>query len=243
MTRPIGLTLALATTLALFGCRRKPEDPYVPKPVASIPVASVTPGNEAVLFPLDKGDQWTYSVSITRMVKGQQQRPIQTEWTTKVVSSEKTAEGTKATTEVYKDTELQDRQTWLSTSKGIYQLAGGKNLATFSPRMPLIVYPVKDSATFNWSGKGPNGLGTTDPFKSTNQILGPQEIDTDMGRMSAYPVESRSTMSTGKVKGETASTVWLSPGVGIVRLRQEALSGDNGYVIVLKLKSKSLMKS
>lgn len=235
--------LACGGALLLTGCKHGPNDPYVPQPAKAIPPAAVTPGNEASLFPLDKGNQWTYAVSITRMVKGQQQAPLRRDWTCKVTSSEKTADGTRAVMDILQDDKLQDRQHWLVTSKGIYQTASGNPSIDYKPMMPVVVFPVKDGATFSWSGSGPSGLGVNGPHTSSSKIHGSEEVDTEMGTVSAIPIESDTRVKVGKDDGQSVSTVWLAPGTGIVRLRQEALAGDTGYVLVMSLKSKSLMKS
>lgn len=236
-------TLACGAILALAGCKKGPPDNYVPQPEKAIPPATVTPGNEASLLPLDKGNQWTYAISITRMIKGQQQAPMHREWTCKITSSEKTADGTKAVMDILQDDRLQDRQVWLVNSKGIYQTASGNPPVAYKPLMPIIAFPVKAGNTFKWAGTGPSGLGTSGPHTSTSNILGSSEVDTEMGRLSAIPIESDTRVKVGKNDGQSVSTVWFAPGTGIVKLRQEALAGDTGYVLVMSLKSKSLMKS
>jgi hypothetical protein len=216
---------------------------YKPQPVEAIPPASITAGSETSLLPLDKGNQWTYAVTVVTVANGRQQPASNFESTWRVTDSQQSSEGTRATIEVTRNGKVEDTQEWLVSGKGIYQLADGKPQITFKPPMPVVVFPLKDGATFKWSGSGPTGFGRPGRSHSESIIRPSQEVDTDMGRISAIPVESRTKVDAGDIKGDSASWVWFAPGTGVVRLRQEAVSKTRGYILVLKLKSKSLMKS
>jgi hypothetical protein len=239
--RPTIATLAILTVAV--GCSNRPPDTFVPKPVETIPPATVTPGNETSLMPLDKGDQWTYSVTAMQKVKGVDQAPINYESKWKVIDSKQTADGIEATIETEKVGGGKDLQRWRATSKGIYQLADGTPQVVFSPPFPVVLFPVKEGSVYTWKGTGPNGTGKPGAQTSRRTIRGSQIVDTDMGQMSAIPIDDDGTVTSGNKVARSASTIWLAPGVGIVRLRQEVVLGDGGYVLLLKLKSKSLMKS
>lgn len=237
------LFLATVAAVVLSGCSKDPDDNFVAKPPETIPTATINPGSEMSLLPLDKGNQWTYAVEVVTRVKGQDQPPRNYESNWKVVESKKTADGIDAVIETTLPDKKVDRQHWRANSKGIYQVADGNPPVGFNPPFPVILFPVKDGTVYKWHGTGPNGTKTGGPQSSERTIRAPQIVDTEMGRMSAFPVEDIGTLEANGKKGKSASTVWLAPGVGIVRLRQEVLVDNQGYVLLIKLKSKALMKS
>jgi len=234
----------LVCACVVSGCSHEPADKFVAKPPETIPPATVTPGNETALFPLDKGNQWTYSVSVLTRTNGQdgQTQNYDSVWT--VTSSKTSGDGVEATIETSSPaTSKKDVQIWRANSKGIYEVADGDPLVNFTPPFPVITFPVKEGTVYNWQGTGPNGMKGGGPQKSVRTIRASQVVDTDMGRMSAIPVDDSGTLMTNGKQGQSASTIWFAPGVGIVRLRQEVVVGNSGYVLLIKLKSKSLMKS
>jgi hypothetical protein len=236
-----GISAAALVAVAVSGCSHKPDDKFVPKPPETVPAAAVTPGNEASLFPLDKGNQWTYSVELLVRSKGANQ-PLQnyeTVWT--VTDSKQTPNGIEATIDTTLPGKKSDKLKWRSNSKGIYEIADGA--VEFTPAFPVVLFPVKEGNTFAWNGLGPNGTPTGGAQTSQRTVRASEVVDTDMGQMSAIPVDDHGTVEAKGKKGNTLATDWFAPGVGIVRLRQEVVVGDQGYVLLLKLKSKSLMKS
>ena len=230
--------------VVLGGCSQKPKDNFVAKPPETIPPATVTPGNEGSLFPLDKGNQWSYTVTYVTRVSGQDQPEKNSSTTWTVTDSKQTPNGIEATIETASpNSPFKDHQSWRSNSKGIYELAAGTPTISYNPPLPVIVFPVKADFTYKWSGTGPNGTKQGGSQSSQRIIRASQEVDTAMGKMSAIPVEDIGTVTISGKKGTSTSTTWFAPGVGIVRLRQEVVVGNSGYVLLLKLKSKSLMKS
>ena len=234
---------AMAIGFALVGCSHEPEDKFVAKPPEAVPPATLTPGNETALLPLDKGNQWTYTVELVTGAAGAQSAQQNYESVWSVTDSKQTTDGIEATIETTVPSGKKDVQEWRANSTGIYEVGEGSPPVKFTPPMPVMLFPVKEGSTFQWSGTGPNGTLAAGHQTSHSTILGSQDTDTDMGRMSAYAVESHSSFESKQGKGTSDSTIWMSPGVGIVRLRQEVHLGDKGYVLLIKLKSKSLMKS
>jgi len=229
---------------ALIGCgNRQPADNFVAKPLPSVPPATLTPGDEASLLPLDLGNQWVYTVQINRKNGAAAPIPSTYESTWKVVASAQTAKGTQATIESSRPGSKSGQQKWLTNSTGIYQLADGTPAVAFDPPFSLVLFPVQPGKEFTWTGTGPNGTGKPGKVTTKCTIQGSQVVDTDMGQMSAFAVEEQGSVQAGKTLARSETTVWLAPGVGIVRLYQRVLVGDQGYELLLKLKSKSLMKS
>lgn len=235
---------AIAASLFTAGCTGgEPPDKFVAKTPDAIPAATVTPGNEGTLMPLDKGNQWTYSVAYVTKVNGQDQpqRTYDTVWT--VTQSSQSNGVTTATIQSVGGSEKNDLQSWRLDSTGLYEVADGSPQVSFNPPFPVLKFPIKDDSQYSWKGTGPNGTSQGGPQTSLRTLRGSEEVDTDMGQMSAIAVDDSGTLDVKGKPGTSSSTLWFTPGVGIVRLRQEVLVGNNGYVMLLKLKSKSLMKS
>lgn len=241
--RTHALCVAALLGMGAIGCRKDPNDSYQPQPPAPVPVANVTPGNEAILLPLDVGNQWTYTAQVSAMVGGKQQPTQNFEVTWKIVKTQKSADGTDAFVEITRNGAVNDRQQWRVNSKGAFQISDGLKSANYQPPMPMITFPVQANGTFKWQGTGPTPFNLVAPHKSSSLVRAPQEVDTDLGRFSAYPVESDTRVTVKGKPARSVSTVWFAPNIGIVRFRQEAVAGDTGAVVLLKLKSKSLMKS
>jgi hypothetical protein len=244
MKSTIWTSFAALVAMGIIGCGSSgPEDRFVAKPPETIPPATITPGNETSLMPLDKGNQWTYAVQVISRVKGQVQpmKSYESVWT--VTDSKQTANGIEATIESTSPSDKKSSQKWRSNSKGIYELSDGNPPVMFNPPFPVILFPVKNETVYKWSGTGPNGTKTPGPQTSVRTIRASQVVDTEMGQMAAIPVDDSGTLVVSGKKGTSISTIWFAPGVGIVRFRQEVVVSDAGYVLLLKLKSKSLMKS
>lgn len=232
--------LGLLATLVLVGCSK---EGYKPQPVAKIAPPKVQQGKEGSLFPFDKGTQWTYMIN-AMLVVNRQQRPAEPqEQTYRVVEAGPDGKGGwRATIEVLQadangKLKVQNRQQWLTTSKGIYQLSvRGKQEVAYNPPMPAVIFPAKTGQKFTWKGTGvqPDGQVGTHTVKS--RVLGPQEVDTLAGRRSAIAVESETSFGSGKTAGKAVSKVWFQPNVGIVRYTQKMAKGNAGLVVQLQLK-------
>ncbi len=234
---------ALLVLASLWGCASKPADSYTPKPVETIPPATITPGNESSVLPLDKGNQWTYDASTVIAQNGQPQPGTNFEVTWTVTASQQTPNGTVATIVTTQDGKTKGSQDWLVNSKGVYELSDGTPPLKFDPPLPVLLFPAKPDTTFKYKGGGPTGFGDMGTHESDNTILASEIVDTSMGQISTIPIESKGTVVSKGITAHNAVSVYFSPGIGIVRMRQEAVAGGKGYIVLLKLKSKSLMKS
>lgn len=244
MTKTITLICALTVSALLAGCGSGGGSSYKPKAVdKAAPLTPIAGGQEASLMPLTLGNEWVYESSIV-LQQGGQQATNQTDVTFKIVKTIPGADGTKGVLEIKTAEGQPERQTWLANPKGIYQVsAGSGNSLPFTPAQPAVTFPIEKGRVITWMGTGLLPGGGRGASKLTQTILAEQEVDTAMGRMVAYPVETRQTWGTGATAGQSASTVWWVPGTGIVRFRQEIVTGQASAVQVLRIKSKSLKGS
>ena len=217
-------TIALALAFALAGCGQ--SGTYEPKKITKIEPVKLASGEEAKLFPLKVGNQWVYSGDTNG---------IKDELTIKVSKIVDGADGqiaTLSTTNEKGETRDLDVQV---NSRGIFQLTAMTGKA-YTPPQPMVIFPLDSEKTeVNFSGPYP-AMGEG-PMKQVVKYLGPQEVDTDMGRMSAFAVESFTTWTTDKGAASAHAMAWWVPGIGFVRQRQELVLPGASAVIVMRLKS------
>ncbi len=245
MIRTVLVLLPIAALLA--GCKTQGSgDNYVPKKKAPLASGILAPGEEAAYFPLNVGNQWTY----TYESKVQQGNRVMTgnpiEVTYKITKVTKEPKGKFAVLEIYTEDKLSDRQVWHVDNTGIYQVAMGKNLVKFSSPQPIVKFPIKEGATFSWNGTGTAGNGTVGQLSVKSTMTGEQPVDAAGSTFNGIDVSSTGTIKTNKVQAKTVSDVWFVPNVGLVRYQQSATgkSADGktttARVEQLRLKSYSL---
>jgi hypothetical protein len=241
--------VVLAGSQAMVGCNRTASS-YVPKKSEQLTETKVQPGQEASLFPFKVGNQWTYTVEIN-IQNGNQRQTRSAEVTWRIAKVASNGGATTATIDVVQDGNVRDRQLWRSDSKGLYQLSIGVQPKAFSSPKPVLLFPLEEGRKFSWTGTGPNSAGGMDQAKETNEINGTQIVDTDLGPVTAYSVDSKSTFQVTvrpapnqperKVPATMTATTWFSPNIGLVRAVQTTVVGNQaGQKITLRLKSRSL---
>jgi len=223
--------LSLAALVVAVGCSGGSGGGYVPKKATELPPAAVKAGQEASLFPFKIGNSWTYrTVTAQRIGNRTQERTADV--TFKVVNVEDVANGKKATIDLIVGEKPVDRQVWISNSRGIYQVSIGRaKPRVFSTPIPAVLFPVKEGSKFKWSGSEGN---TKLSYNSV--VVGPQEVDTDEKRMSAIAIESTGNSTNPKVTEKLERTIWFVPGVGIVRIRESAVSNVGASELLISLK-------
>lgn len=241
----LNCAVLMAVAFGVAGCGSKGSD-YQPKPVKKIEPATLKPGEEHLVMPFVEGNQWTYDFE-AQAVSPQGQRTNRRGTIVYSVASVKpnaAGDGKIATIHVKSEggTEVGDVQVWEVNKKGLFQKSITKNNVPFEPMLPAIVFPAETGKTFNWSGNGFMGQGRTGKSTNKNTILGPQEVDTGEGRMSAIAVESETTYADPK-QGRARSMVFFTPGIGIVRYRQSSDSPNGRLDQVLILKRKVVKTS
>lgn len=223
-----------ALSVLIIGCSGGPSGGYVPTPPPKIAPASVKAGEAASLFPFKVGNTWTYMMKVAQQVgarQGQQTR----EATFKVSKVDQVNGRTEATIELVSEGKVVDRQVWYSDSTGIYQVSigdGPNKTRKFSTPIPAIVFPPETNKTFSWKGSDSKAN-----MAYNSKILGPEEVDTDLKRLSAYAVETKGTSVSGKVTENTERTIWFAPGIGMVRISETTKGSKGASALVLSLKN------
>ncbi len=228
----------LALTLLIAGCGSGAKTTTTGKPADPIAPATIKPGEEATLFPMAVGNQWVYDASGVSSTRTGGQQQNQTEVTFKMTKVTDVPGGQEAEFDVMANGNLTNKQKWLLNKEGLYQTATGKKLDPMTPMQPIVKFPIQEGATLEpWTGTGPFGDETTAKMSSTAKSMGPRLVDTEMGQVSAFMFQSTSKIEMKKTKGGTELTLWLKPGVGIVRLEQTLVFPDINQTMTLRLKS------
>lgn len=230
----------LAMGLLAIGCGKKSENSYKPKAAPKIQPASVKPGEEAALFPFASGNQWVYEATAGAQANTGQQSGGAFELTFKITKVEEGANGKIAFMSIIRDGKVASDQKWVVNSKGLYQASSKIGEGDFQPMQPQVMFPVTDGSEFSWSGVGPRPVGKPGPYKLNSKVLGPQEVDTGVGRLSAIAVESTGSWKDGNKQIQVATTSWWAPGIGLVRYVQNTNDGTIATAQTLKLKSHTL---
>ncbi|MCH8978480.1 MAG: hypothetical protein IH945_04465 [Armatimonadetes bacterium] len=223
--------IALAAALLLAGCGK--GGVYVPKPLPPVPVVQIKAGEQRSIMPLQKGNQWVYT-----MESRGQSRDI----TIEVLSVESSGDATIALIAVNDGQGDVQVNTWRVDSTGVYQVTARQNLL-YDPPQLLIPFPIEKGHEFKSEGTGPLPVGGEGSYVTVGKVLGPQQIDTAMGetagRMSAIAVQSVTTWETDEGKNVSRATSWWVPGIGFVRQMQEFSTPAGSGAVLLKLKSYS----
>jgi hypothetical protein len=225
---------ALSAVVLLGGCGGKGSaDAGATKKVQT---ASVNAGEEATLFPLKVGNQWVYTVESNIVQQGKEiNRKAEVMFVVTDVSP--TADGAKATFEVRQKNNVVDKQIWEVNKRGIFQLTSGKTQVGFNPPVPGILFPLGEkNSKFEWAGSGIQPIGGVGTGVLHNVYLGAQNVDTDMGQMSAYCVESQGTFKVKGGSGAQKSSTWWAPKVGMVRFHSQAVVRGLTTIQILRLK-------
>ncbi|MBX3112180.1 MAG: hypothetical protein KF857_09240 [Fimbriimonadaceae bacterium] len=219
--------------VALGGCSQGGGG-YVPEKPPEVKNMTVTPGNEAELWPLSVGNEWVYEVQST-----QNGGSATRELTFKVTASRKEGDATIATLEILEGSKHLDSSDWRVDKSGIYQINSTDRRAAYTPPQMLCKFPVKDGETFNQDLKGPaptTGADVVDQ-KVQNKCRGTERIDTEEGPMEAVTVESNTKFSYKGQDFVTSATLWFVPKVGLARFVQQTSTKDFNGKEIFRLKS------
>lgn len=232
----LAVPLLLAPPL-LAGCRN-PAPGYTP--VAPAPIEPVQPTavkTPTALMPLDLGNHWTYDLQ-NQSFAGEKplgEQEIEVEYRVVEVSPDGDARVT-----LESDDKPLDQQIWRSSPEGLFQVASGLKADRFDPAQPLALLPLTAGRKFEWEGRGPLADGRVGHSSLTSEILEPQNVDTEIGTLSAVPVVTRTEYDRGHVD----NTTWFRPGIGLIRLRQETITKDGHRdVLLLTLTNYAIKRS
>lgn len=208
---------------------------YVPKAPKEIPPASLAAGEESKIFPIQIGNRWRYNME--RMAQlGTNRIPQNDDFFLEVKNVQDIPEGKRITLEQIKNDVTVDRQTWEIRKDGIYEVSLGlDNPTTNTPPVPQIPFPIEKDKKFSYTGQALTPFGKVGKVTIEGTIIGPEEVDTNMGRLSAIRVDSKKTFEVdAKRKGTEETSTWYAPNVGIVRMVQTTMASTNAAA-VLKL--------
>lgn len=247
------------TTLALVGCNSsQPTGEYKPKKEDQIPKAQVAPGQEAELFPVAVGNSWRYKMQRLQVNGGQRTgNPDDFRWEVRKIEDLPNDQGKRIYLETIKKDVVTEKQQWLLQKGGLFLEASGQGeMFACTPPEPIIIFPVELGKETTYEGKVASPFTTKDEAtgkttrlmgtaKTKTTTSGPEEVDTDMGRLSAFKVESSGTIDAGPGKVATVQvTMFFAPKVGLVRMRQTiaAEGAPVGSSMQMVLSAKTLMQ-
>ncbi|MCW5942565.1 MAG: hypothetical protein KIS66_10060 [Fimbriimonadaceae bacterium] len=241
-------TWTLLAGALLVGCGSGGGGNYKPRPEAKVAPATVAPGDEASLFPFKVGNKWVFEVegeTLTTQAKAMTRSSV-TFQVTGIVDGPNGKDATiKVTTEAQNGEKRSTNQKWRVNDKGIFQLLAGVNEIPFNPPQPILPFPAEKGKRVQYKGTGAVATKAAGTLSGYTEVLGPQEVDTGGGRLSAIACQMAGDWSgpddKGKtVKGKFGYMVWFAPKIGPVRIRTElATEGASAYQ-TLRLKEHKL---
>lgn len=228
--------LSLPLLLAA-GCRKAAPGyiPVAPPPIEPVKAAEVrTP---TALMPLDLGNHWTYTLQ-SQSFAGEKLQGS-TELTVEYRVAEVSPNG-DARVVLEANGKPIDQQGWRSSPSGLYQVTSGLRSDPVVPIQPLALLPLTAGRKYTWEGMGPVSEGRVARSRTTSEILEPQNVDTQIGTLSAVPIVTQTEYADGRME----NTTWFRPGVGLIRLRQETF-GAKGHrdVLLLTLTNYAIKRS
>lgn len=236
-------SLLIILGLTLVGCGK--SDPKLANAKPTTPVVTVTSENQRTLFPFAVGNSWNFAIEIQTQAANRPKESVSGEVQYKVTKTIPVAnDGVKATIAVMQDGKKIDEQDWICDSKGIFQISMKSSNSVFTPRQPVIRFPVKDQDEFRWEGTGVTPIGKPGSMKYAFKNDGVQpNVDTDMGTMGALFMQTGGSFKTNEgVIGNLVVNSWFSPGVGLIRYRQVISAKGVNSSLTLRLKSYNVKK-
>lgn len=211
-----------------------------PEELKTVEFKEGTPDAEALLLPLTKGNVWEYEVEIDQRPKDAPARTkTKSNLTLRCTNVTRIGTMVKATIEAVVDDQVNERQMWLLTKSGLYQTSVGYPAVPYNPAQPAFRVPLKSGGEFEWAGRGFLPDGSVGDGASKSKVNKPTHVDTLMGRVEAYGVDTMLAWRDGRA----ASTTWYAPGIGIVRYRQEVVAKNGSAIQIMRLKSYRLVSS
>lgn len=221
---------ALALALVAAGCGKSSTGEYKPVPPKEPETANVKAGEESSLFPSAVGNRWAYdAVVVSAGPSGAIRTPSTITLEIKEVNPG--AEGiVKSTVEISKGEVLQDRQIWVVNREGIFlEQTGIDTISRPDPMQLTVPFPIELDKIVEWKGKAQGATGKV--AEITQEVVhgGPEDVDTIVGMLSAYRVETTQRFKVDKADVLVTNTSWWAPKIGLVRYKQEVKG--NGRVV------------
>ncbi len=196
-------TLALGyVVLGAHDFARRIDQSAFLRPVSALPLI---PAN---LLPLPKMKPWTLHVS-TPTLQGQVQQTL--------IQRHKTQDGEVLIVEDTWPRGATARRAYRIGPHGLALLATQLGQSAFlDPALLLLPLPLKTGQVGAWSGSVRVGKRRY-PAHAALRVNGPDPITTPAGDFHAYRIDLLLTLGSGKGQSAQHLTLWLAPGVGIVR--------------------------
>ena len=227
----------------VVGCASSPSSKPQSKTDVAVPEVKITTANQRDLFPFAEGNKWTYSVDITRQLAGRNRETTTGEMEYQITKVTKDGGFTKATISVLQDGVRKDEQQWGVDDKGIYQLSIRKDRVAYTPKQPVVRFPIKDQDKFDWDGKGLTPIGKLGRMVYAFKQDGMQNADTAMGSLYCVYMQSGGGFKNNDgTAGKIGVNSWFAPGIGLARYRQVVAVKEGESSITLRLKSYTVKK-
>jgi hypothetical protein len=229
----------LLALIAMAGCQKgAPAASNEPtKPPDETPAAKIS---SKELIDFQTGSQWVFTLEATGKSKEGEQS-TEGEFTMKVTDARSAENGLTAniqtTTVAGEEPKKLRDMTWRLDDGGLFQVADNDNKDAFDPPMPLLPDTLEVGQKVGWKGTGPRIDDTIGPVEVAIKVIGPEEVDTLMGRMSTWCVESAAVWKVDGQVCKSLTTTWWSPKVGLVRMNRELDTPQYGLSSMLRLKS------
>lgn len=214
--RPSPLFLAIPI---LAGCRN-PAPGYVPVAPPKAEPLRGTVATPTEIMPLDVGNQWTYALQTESTRGGKKLSGSEGTVTYRVTQRD----GDRALLLLEQDGKLLEQQDWESSGRGLFMASGTRGRVAYSPPQPIAELPLDAGRSFVWRGHGPLPSGGVGEGSLKGVVRSPENVDTAMGSLQAYPV----AIHTDFAKGSSDNVSWFRPGVGLVRVRQVTVDKATG---------------
>lgn len=164
-------------------------------------------------FPMRVGDSWTY-----RQDEGD------AEYTVKVLSAEKQADGT--TRYMLEKQAGAQIKSWYSKSNGWVLMHGesyvGQELkSTYEPPRQFLKNPLVAGGKWNWKGKAITNMDATE----FNEVIGPEMVKVPAGTFRAMKIVSKIDDGGAAM----TKTYWYADGVGLVKTTSEGRQIKYGW--------------
>lgn len=243
--------LAALSVALLAGCGKGGGSAYKPGQEQEVPAAEIAAGTEQKLLPLTEGATWVYDSESTQA--GPQGSQSSRSEVTFRVAKVKDVDGAQvATINILANGKKVEEVVWRNSKAGIHELGDvrlkspdeKKAPVMYEPPLPLVPFPAssKEPKTITVKGLRPDGSIGAAQYTVANE--GVEEVDTDMGRMSALSVRNETKFKVGPLDYQFGRKTWWAPDKGIVRMILSLrVVNENGRQAtqntVLRLKSTS----
>lgn len=183
--------------------REKAQDAKPVEPAAPVQKAQ-TLGD--TLFPRVLETTW----ELERTVAGEKERLVM-----RVTAVAEEEELSTFAIETERDGKVVQSEGYVVDTTGVYRATSGQyGAARIEPRMPVLPADARAGASWNWSGafvEGENTVAASARFR----LLPVEKVVTKAGPFEAYRLEQVITIGGGSAP--TRNTMWLAPGVGMVK--------------------------